>query len=82
MAINLRLPEELESELRAEAERSGRSQHEIILRALGEYLSRPTASEARRMLKPPRTPFTVAPVRLRLPDGMTSLDLLDREDRI
>ena len=82
MAINLRLPEELESELRAEAERSGRSQHEIIRRALGEYLEHGMARSPRQDLKPPRRPYERPTFLLTLPEGMNSLDLLDREDRI
>ena len=82
MAINLRLPSELEKALRDESERSGRSQHEIIRRALGDYLERPAASVERGRLKPPRRPYERPEHLLKLPEGVSSLDLLDREDRI
>jgi hypothetical protein len=67
MAINLRLPPELDAALR---------------RALFDYRERPTASVERSKLKPPRRPYERPSVLLKLPEGMNSLDLLDREDRI
>jgi hypothetical protein len=91
MATNLRLRPETESALRAEAERTGRSQQELIREALDRYLGigeigpRPGSIDdliARGLLIPAREPYRRPHRRLALPPGVTSLDLLDREDRI
>lgn len=88
MAINLRMPPGTAELLRVRAHSSGLSQNAIILEALESYLgieaSRPDSVErllARGILKPPRIPYREATVMLKLPDGVTSLELLDREDR-
>jgi hypothetical protein len=94
MATNLRLSEQAAAAVKAEAERTGRSQQDVIRSAVDQYLSAPqTATPAsnfdrnasvRDQFIPPRTPFSVLPKdqMLKLPDGVTSLDLLDREDRV
>jgi hypothetical protein len=91
MATNLRLRPETEAALREEAARSGRSQQELIREAVDRFLGlieRPTAIPgsiedlyARGVLIPPREPMRHAKNPIRLPPGVTSLDLLDREDR-
>jgi Ribbon-helix-helix protein, copG family len=87
MATNLRIPPETAELLRERAELSGLSQHAIILDALDTYLSaaqtRPTMQQliARGLASPPLVPYREATRMLTLPDGVTSLDLLDREDR-
>lgn len=90
MATNLRLSEQAAAAVKAEAERTGRSQQDVIRAAVDAYLSPPAAlpgagSEPswRDQIIPPKTPFRTIPESemITLPDGMTSLDLLDREDR-
>ncbi len=85
MAVNLRLPESLEVALREEAASSGRSQQRIIRDALELHLrspeSRPPAL-VRRSIPEPRVPFRPSSERFVLPSGVTSLELLQREDRI
>ena len=87
MATNLRLLPETERALRAESERTGRSQQDLIRRALDEYLglvpsSTATLDEliAAGVVTAPR-PLRPIVTRLTLPPGITSQDLLDREDR-
>jgi hypothetical protein len=91
MATNLRLTEQAAAAVKAEAERTGRSQQDVIRSAVDAYLSPPvsgTRSEGepswRDQLIPPKTPFRTIPESemIKLPEGVTSLDLLDREDRI
>lgn len=89
MATNLRLLPDAEAALRAEAERSGRSQQEILRDALDRYLDRtggdPSTGDPllrSGALLPPRTRYyKVTPTRT-LPVGLTSLDLLDRDERL
>lgn len=87
MATNVRIPPETAELLRERAELSGLSQHAIILDALDAYLSasrtRPTMQQliARGLASPPLVPYREATRMLTLPEGVTSLDLLDREDR-
>jgi hypothetical protein len=89
MATNLRLRPATEAALREESERSGRSQQELIREALDQFLGlgKPAVARdsiedliARGVLKP-ATPYRRAKRLLELPEGVTSLDLLDREDR-
>jgi len=116
MATNLRLRPETEHALKLEAERSGRSQQEIIREALDLHLGLRTlggrargiedlstayrteapprdesggssmdelrALTADSTLLPPQTPFRAAVKRLRLPAGVTTSDLMNRDDRI
>ncbi|MCU1586088.1 MAG: hypothetical protein JWM49_2644 [Microbacteriaceae bacterium] len=89
MATNLRLRPETESALRAESLRTGRSQQDLIREALDRYLGHqsPTTGSSPTlvtlgMARPPR-PFLPEPAhRIRLPEGMTAADLLDRDDRL
>ncbi len=87
MATNLRLLPETEKALRSESERTGRSQQDLIRRALDEYLGLVPSSTATLdelisagVVTAPR-PLLPIPARLTLPPGMTSQELLDREDR-
>lgn len=77
--------------MRLEAERTGRSQQEVIREAVDRHLGlsprEARASElgaliATGMVRPPRTPYRKAAKRIKLPTGVTSADLLDRHDRI
>jgi hypothetical protein len=89
--MNLRLGAELASALQAESERTGRSQQEIIRDAVAQQLhlvgreaplSVREQALASGLVRPARVPYRKVTPRLRLPDGMSSLDLLDREDRL
>jgi predicted transcriptional regulator len=87
MATNLRLGPETEIALRKAAQSSGRSQQEIIRQAVDRFLGLGSGGDdladliARGVVIPPREPLRHASARLKLPPGVTSLDLLDREDR-
>lgn len=90
MATNLRLRPEAESALREASARTGRSQQDLIREALDRYLGvgepHPASGSieeliAAGVLRPARTPYRRPSRRLKLPPGVTSLDLLDREDR-
>jgi predicted DNA-binding protein len=91
MATNLRLRSETETALREESERSGRSQQELIREALDRYLGlsqHETAARdsienliARGVLIAPREPLRQVDRPFTLPTGVTSTDLLDRDDR-
>lgn len=86
MSTNLRLDEELANALRQAAARRGRSQQEIVREAIAKELG--LFSELTAMQRAIRAgvvdapePFhDVEPV-LTLPTNMSSLELLDREDR-
>lgn len=91
MATNLRLTPEVEQALRQEAERTGRSQQEVIREAIGRHLGLTAGGSSHGELgvlvssgtvRPPRTPFRRAARRLVLPAGVSSTDLLDRGDRL
>ncbi|HEY3633263.1 MAG TPA: ribbon-helix-helix protein, CopG family [Jatrophihabitantaceae bacterium] len=93
MATNLRLRPEAEEALRAEAERTGRSQQDILREAVDRYLgvapdkrsvgaTDREAALASGLVRPPRSPYRKITPRIRLPEGTTSLDLLGRDDRI
>lgn len=91
MATNLRLRPEAEEAVRAEARRSGRPQQEIIRAAVDRYLGLAPVPAAVGELdalvtagtvRPPRTPYRKARRRITLPDGVTSADLLERDDRL
>lgn len=88
--MNLRLPPEVATALQEEAERTGRSQQEIVRDALGRRLHLIDHEEldgdrerarATHAVQPARVPYRKVRPRLRLPNGTTSLDLLDRDDR-
>jgi Ribbon-helix-helix protein, copG family len=90
MATNLRLRPDAEAALRAEAERSGRSQQEILREALDRYLDPggggPSTSGDALLrsgaLLPPRTRYRRVTPRRMLSAGVTSLELLDRDERV
>jgi hypothetical protein len=86
VATNLRLRPETERALKLRSERTGRSQQDLIRAALDEYLGLvPPAAQtldeliAAGVVSPPR-PQRNAP-RITLPLGVTTADLLDREER-
>jgi hypothetical protein len=88
--MNLRLPPEMASALQAEAERTGRSQQEILREAVARHLhlvgdERPASdrdrARAAQLVRPARVPYRRVTPRLRLPKDTSSLDLLDRNDR-
>jgi hypothetical protein len=91
MAVNLRLRPEVEAALRAEAERSGRSQQDLLREAVDRYLGLtstggPTTDRevliATGLVRPPRTEYRKVRPHIALPPDITSLDLLDRDDRV
>ncbi|WP_433163332.1 ribbon-helix-helix protein, CopG family [Kribbella sp. CA-247076] len=90
MAMNLRLSPEAAAALQAEAERTGRSQQEIVREAVGRHLrlieeddraNDRERARATHSVRPARVPYRRVTPRLRLPKGTTSLELLDRDDR-
>ena len=90
MATNLRLRPETETALREEAARSGRSQQDLIREALDRFLGlvaqtpvRTSMDDliARGVVIPARVPYRRPHRLIELPDGVTSIDLLDRENR-
>ncbi|MFC9694046.1 ribbon-helix-helix protein, CopG family [Kribbella sp. NPDC056951] len=91
MAMNLRLSPEVASALQAESERTGKSQQEIIREAVARHLhlvgreaplSDREQARASGLVRPARVPYRKVTPTLRLPKGVTTLDLLDREDRV
>ena len=90
MATNLRLQPDEELALRSEAERTGRSQQEIIRAALDRYLGlteRGAAGDLDRLLAtravlPPRTAYRSVRPSIRPRKGASSRELLDRDDRV
>ena len=89
MATNLRLRPEAQQAVRAEAERSGRSQQEVIRDAIDSYLAlRPETARgdlevlvAAGAARPPRVPYRRPRWRLTLGEGENTAELLDRSDR-
>lgn len=86
--MNLRLGAEAEAALRAEAERTGRSQQDILREAIGSYLGLIPGQAgdidpliSRGKVERPRVPFRDVRPRLHLRPGENSLDLLHRDDR-
>ena len=90
MAMNLRLAPDAEQAVRREAERTGRSQQEVIREAVGRHLGLAGAGSGGELgmlvstgvVRPPRMPYRKARKRLTLPPGVASTDLLSRGDRI
>jgi predicted transcriptional regulator len=90
VAVKLRLSPELAAALQAEAERTGRSEPEIVQEAVARHLrliddehhgsDRETA-RASQVVRPARVPYRRVTPRLRLPVYTNSLDLLRRDDR-
>lgn len=87
MATTLRLSEQAAAKVKAEAERSGRSQQDVIRAAVDAYLEphqQKPREPWRESIIPPQRPFEEVPEdeMLVMPEGLSSLDLLDREDRL
>jgi len=87
MAVNLRLRPDAVLALRAESERTGLSQQQILRRAVDEHLgiaARTRTPEWPEWVEPPAEPYREPRTRLTLPTGVTSLDLLDdlRQERL
>lgn len=86
MATNLRLRPDAAEALKAEATRLGRSQQDVIRAAVDAYLSSPQDGHAVPGAAPsataPRKPWARPSRRVTLPKNASSLDLLDRDDRI
>lgn len=88
--MNLRLGPEAEAALRAESERAGRSQQDILREAVDRYLELPSQRAAsvedplvaRGVILSPRSPYRHVQPMIVLPGPSRSLDLLDRNDRI
>lgn len=89
--MNLRLSPEAQEAVRREAQRTGRSQQEVIREAIGCHLGLAARDRARSELgvlvsmgnvRPPRAASHKVKQRLKLPPGVTSADLLDRGDRV
>lgn len=85
VSTNLRLSEEAAAALRAAAQQSGRSQQELLREAVDRYLGLHRDSGAREravaagLVRPPTAFRDITPA-IKLPDGVSSLDLLDRDD--
>ena len=91
MATNLRLRHEAAEAVRRAAERTGRSQQEVIREAVDRHLGLTESNAQDRalddslaggVLRRPRTSFRKSARRIALPDSVTSAELLDRADRI
>jgi plasmid stability protein len=91
MAMNLRLPPDTAEALRERAAKSGRSQQELIREAVDAYLGLgPEAAPfrgsiddlvTRGLARRPAVPYREATRMIALDHGVTSLDLLQREER-
>jgi predicted transcriptional regulator len=85
VSTNLRLSDELGDALRRAAEQRGQSQQQIVRDAIAKELGLAEQSTPMMraiqsgLLKPPTPHQEVAAIRL--PEGTTTLDLLDRDDR-
>lgn len=90
--MNLRLGPNAQEAVRQEAERTGRSQQDVIRDAVDGHLGLSSAgsgtgrgaSYERRSseaISPPRHSFRRSEARLVLPRGVTTAKLLDRDDR-
>jgi len=92
MAMNLRLRPEAAAALRAEAERTGRSQQDVLREAVDRLLGLVPPPEAKAgerdpllvagTVRQPRQPYRKVRPTTQLPSGVGSLDLLDRDDRL
>lgn len=91
MATNLRLRADAEAAVRAAAQRTGRSQQDVLRAAVDSYLGLDEATAPRSdrevliatgTVRPARTPFRAEQPKLTLPAGTDTTDLLGREDRI
>jgi len=88
MAVNLRLRPETAEALRAESERTGLSQQEILRRAVDEHLGLgrrgPRARELPDWVEPPVEPMRPVKAWISPPPGRSMVDILDelREERL
>jgi hypothetical protein len=91
MATNLRLRPDAQDAVRAEAARTGRSQQDLIRTAVDEYLHLAPTEVGHTDVEvlmgtgqvlPPRSVFRQADELIALPRAVSSLDLLDRDDRV
>ncbi|MBA2640883.1 MAG: ribbon-helix-helix protein, CopG family [Nocardioidaceae bacterium] len=85
MATNLRLGAEAAEALRAAARASGRSQQDLLRDAVDRFLGIGSTSARERavasgLVRAP-APFVDTEPTVRLSDGESSLDLLERDDR-
>ena len=86
MAINLRLTERTAQALRQRAAATGRSQQDLLREAVDRYLGVDDEQSDRERalvdgLVTMPTPYRRVEPTLKLPDGVSTLDLLDRDDR-
>jgi len=86
MSTNLRLSEELAAALREEAAKRHRSQQDIVREAIAKELGMTSESTPMELAVRAGTveapePFRDIEPTLVLPTGVSSLELLDREDR-
>lgn len=85
VATNLRLDERAASALRDASQRTGRSQQALLREAIDRYLGLGAAESERDravnsgLVQSP-SPFLDAEPSIRLPAGVSTLDLLDRDD--
>ncbi|MDQ3544476.1 MAG: hypothetical protein M3431_11540 [Actinomycetota bacterium] len=91
MAPNQRLRPDAEEAVRTEAERSGRSQQDVIRDAIDRQLGLTPAAAttdgfdtlvASGAVRRPRRPFQRTAQRIPLPPGATTIDLIGREERV
>ncbi len=91
MATNLRLGREAEEAVRREAQRTGRSQQDVIREAVDHHLglsAGPGASNeldemvTAGVVSRPRSHYRKSAKRITLPSGTTTADVLDRGDRL
>lgn len=83
--MNLRLRSEAADALRAESERTGLSQQEILRRAVDEHLGLGGVVRAAPLpewVAPARREYEPVDPALCLPTGITTAELLDRDDRV
>jgi hypothetical protein len=85
VATNLRLRPEAEEALKAESVRTGLSQQAILRLAVDEHLGLVPRARAKQLpdwVVPAAEPYRRIEPFLVLPDGITVVDLIDREDRL
>lgn len=84
VAMNLRLSDAAAAALRAAAQRTGRSQQELLREAVEQYLGLHRDSTTREqaiqsgLVRPP-APFQDVKPGIVLPTGQSSIDLLERD---
>lgn len=85
MAMNLRLRPEAAAALKAESDRTGLSQQEILRRAVDEHLGLGDKSRDAvypDWVIPPANPPRMIEPQFELAAGVALLDLIDREERV